>query len=468
MNTNTTYDFDLLVIGAGSAGARATRLACERGLNVCVVEDGMFGGTCVNVGCVPKKLFSFAGEYGCAIRDAQGYGWHASTPDFPTPDFQWNTLRDNKDTIVNGINSKVADILTTKGATVINGRATFLNAQSVRVDAKDGSTHTYTAQRFLIATGCTPWVPSIPGIEHAISSFDAFYFDTLPKRIVVVGSGYIGVEFASIFQNLGVHVDLVIRKNAILSFLDKEVCIFATAEMEKTGMTIHKNTNITEITKNGNVYTCHTDTDNTIQTDCVFYATGRRPNLAPLALDTTGVKTENGAIVVNESYQTNIPHIYAVGDVLNRAQLTPIAIREAVAFISHTYDNATHIKIDYDKIPTAVFCFPNIGTVGLSEQEATAQGYTVDIYATTSRGIKNAMANNGRDTLLKLVVDTKTDTVLGVHMVGEYAGEIIQALGVAITAGATKADFDNTIAIHPTMAEEFVTMTSPVRTVSPQ
>ncbi len=449
-----TYDFDLLVIGAGSGGARAARMAAELGLKVAVVEDGMFGGTCVNVGCVPKKLFAYGGEYALAIRDAKAYGWQTDTPVF-----DWQTMRTNKDAIVNRINGKIVEILSNSGVQVINGRAKIIAPHSVMVH----DSQTYTAQRILIAVGGTPYLPNIKGIEHAATSYDAFYLDTLPKRAVVVGSGYIAVEFASIFHNMGVQTDLIVRKHTTMRFLDADISEFATAQIQQNGVQVHLKTKITEIQKTDTEYVCYTHTGDQIATDFVLYAVGRVPNVKNLGLKNAGVTvTDKGAIPVNQDFATNIPHMYAIGDVIDRVQLTPVALQEAMTFINRVYGDKTAV-MEYANIPTAVFSTPNVAMVGLTEQQARHQGYEYDIYRTTFGGLKNDMAGNPLKTMMKLVVDTKTDRVLGVHMVGDHAGEIIQGFAVAVKSGVTKTDFDNTIGIHPTTAEEFVTMRTPIQ-----
>lgn len=448
----TQKDFDLLVIGAGSGGARAARMAAQLGLKVAIIEESMFGGTCVNVGCVPKKLFAYGGEYALSINDAKAYGW-----DIPTPRFDWQTLRDNKDTIVNRINGKITEILSQHGVHVIKGRGKIIAPHSVQVNADK----IYMAKRILIAVGSTPYLPNIPGIEHVGTSYDTFYLPKLPQRMVIVGSGYIAVEFASIFHNLGVKTDLIVRKNSTMRFLDTDIATFATEQIQQNGVTIHLHTQITKVEKFDNIYICHTNTGQTIETDFVLYAIGRVPNTEKLGLENAGVITQNKAIPVNADFATNVAHIYALGDVINRMQLTPVALREAITFINRVYKNSTD-TMEYTNIPTAIFCTPNVATVGLTEQQAKQQGYNTAVYRTRFKGIKNDMANSPLKTMIKLVVDTKTDKVLGVHMVGEHAGEIVQGFAVAITAGASKTDFDNTIGIHPTIAEEFVTMRTSV------
>ncbi len=448
------YDFDLLVIGAGSGGARASRMAAELGVKVAVVEDGMFGGTCVNVGCVPKKVFAYGGEYALAMRDAQGYGWQVDSPVF-----DWHTIRHNKDAIVDRINGKIADTLAASGVHVINGRAKITAPHKVQVDNGD----TYTAKRILIAVGGTPYLPPIEGIEHASTSYDVFYLDTLPKRAVVVGSGYIAVEFASIFHNMGVKTDLIVRKHTTMRFLDADISAFATAQIQQNGVHMHLHTQVTKIVKTDNGYVCHIDSGEAIETDFVLYAIGRVPNTEKLGLENAGVAvTDKGAIRVNDDFATNVPHIYAIGDVIDRVQLTPVALQEAMTFIHRVYGDKTAV-MTYENIPTAIFSTPNVATVGLTEQQAKQQGYTYDIYRTAFSGLKNEMAGSPLKTMIKLVVDKHTDRMLGVHMVGEHAGEIVQGFAVAIKTGATKADFDNTLGIHPTTAEEFVTMRTPVK-----
>ncbi|MGB1361070.1 MAG: glutathione-disulfide reductase [Alphaproteobacteria bacterium] len=440
-----SFDYDLFVIGAGSGGVRASRMGASMGLKVAVAEDGMMGGTCVNVGCVPKKLFTYAGNFAHSFDDAKGYGFTTEKPKF-----DWKTLRTNKDNEINRLNGIYNNMLKNAGVEIIDGYAVLKDKNTVTVNGKD-----YTAERILITVGSTPVLPNIEGIELAGTSFDAFYMDELPNEITVVGGGYIAVEFASIFASLGAKVKLLVR-SSILKEFDGETVEFAKNQMEQNGVEFITGCNIEKLSKDGDKIICHTDKGD-IQSDFVMYATGRKPYVENLGLENAGVKTENGAIVVNDDFQTNVPSIYALGDVINRMQLTPVALGEAMVFLNRVYGDKTK-TMDYSNIATAVFCYPNMGTVGLSQEDAIAQGYDIDIYKSDFKPMKNTLSGSPFRSFMKLVVDTKSDRVLGAHMVGDDAGEIIQGIGIAVKAGLTKADFDNTIGIHPTSAEEFVTM----------
>lgn len=448
------YDYDLFVIGAGSGGVRAARMAATMGVKVGITEDRYLGGTCVNVGCVPKKLFVYASHYHEDFADAAGYGWQV-----PEAQFNWPTLRDRKNAEIERLNGIYRNLLVNSGCDLLNGRGRLVDPHTVAVGDK-----TYTAERILIATGGWPNVPDIPGKEHIITSNEVFYLEQFPKRAVVVGGGYIAVEFAGIFAGLGAKTDLIYRGDLFLRGFDRDIREFVAQEVAKKAVNLRFNNNIEAIKKqaDGSYLLSLTD-GSTLETDCVMYATGRVPNVQGLGLDALGIEQQkNGAIVVNDTFQTNVPSVYAVGDVTDKIQLTPVALAEGMALVRHLYKGGDG-KVDYNLIPTAVFCHPNIGTVGLSEEQARKEGYAVDIYRSEFRAMKHTMSGRDERTLMKMVVDKATDKVLGVHMVGPDAGEIVQGLAVALKAGATKAVFDSTIGIHPTAAEEFVTMREPVK-----
>ena len=450
----STYDYDLFVIGAGSGGVRAARMAASMGVRVAITEDKYLGGTCVNVGCVPKKLFVYASQFQEAFNDASGFGWSVGDTAF-----NWPTLRDRKNEEILRLNGIYRNLLVNSGCHLIEGRGSLVDDHTVEVDGQQ-----YTAERILVATGGWPFIPDIPGKEHIISSNEVFYLEDFPRRAVVVGGGYIAVEFAGIFAGLGVDTRLIYRGDLFLRGFDRDLREFVAQEVEKKGVNLHFNNNIEAIEKQADGSLLLTLSDGSQQvTDCVLYATGRVPNVAGLGLEKLGIaQQKNGAIIVNDTFQTNVPSIYAIGDVIDRVQLTPVALAEGMALVRHLYQQG-NAQVDYDLIPTAVFCQPNIGTVGLSEEQAREQGIDIDIYRSEFRAMKHTMSGNTERTLMKMIVDKVTDKVLGVHMVGPDAGEIIQGMGVALKAGATKAVFDATIGIHPTAAEEFVTMREPVK-----
>lgn len=450
----SSYDFDLFVIGAGSGGVRAGRMAAAMGVKVAVAEDRYLGGTCVNVGCVPKKLFVYASHYAESFEEAAGFGLTASDVSF-----DWPTLRDNKTKEIERLNGIYNNLLTNAGCTLINGRATLVDANTVAVGDE-----TYTAERILVAVGGWPNIPEFPGNEHVISSNEVFYLDEFPKRAIVVGGGYIAVEFAGIFAGLGAQTSLIYRGEMFLRGFDNEVREFTAQEVAKKHVDLRFNNNIEKIEKqaDGSLLAYLTD-GSTLEADCIMYATGRIPKVDNLGLEKLGIaQGKNGAILVNEEYQTNVPSVYAIGDVTDRVQLTPVALAEGMALVRNLYGNQNQ-KVDYDLIPTAVFCQPNIGTVGLTEEQAREQYSNIDIYKSDFRAMKHTLSGSEERTFMKMIVDKDTDKVLGVHMVGPDAGEIIQGIGIALKAGATKAVFDSTIGIHPTAAEEFVTMREPVK-----
>jgi len=446
------FDYDLFTIGAGSGGVRASRFAANFGARVAVAEDKYLGGTCVNVGCIPKKLLSYAAHYHEDFADAAGFGWHLETPKF-----DWATLIANKDREISRLNGIYERLLTGAGVTIMNGRATIVDPHTVQVGGKN-----VTARHILVAVGGWPVVPDIPGAEHAITSNEAFHMPTLPRRVAVGGGGYIAVEFASIFKGLGAQTSLLYRGERLIREFDADLGTTLAAEMSKKGVAIRFKTSIAAIEKAANGELMLTLSDGSKLTcDLVLNATGRAPNTRGLGLEQAGVAlNEKGAIVVDKNYQTAVPSIHAIGDAINRLQLTPVALAEGMVVADRLFNTATR-SMSYDFVPTAIFSHPNVGTVGLSEAQARQQ-HEVKIFRSTFKALKHTLSGNEERTMMKLVVDAKTDCVLGAHMVGPDAGEIIQGFAVALKCGATKAQFDATIGIHPTMAEEFVTMREPV------
>ena len=447
------YDFDLFVIGAGSGGVRAARFAAGFGAKVAVAESRYLGGTCVNVGCVPKKLLVYGAHYAEDIGQAQGYGW---TIDGAT--FDWKTLIANKDREIQRLNGIYRSILVDSGVTLLQAHARLADAHTVEVEGKQ-----YTAEHILIATGGWPHVPAIPGREHAITSNEAFYLESLPRRVLVVGGGYIAVEFASIFHGCGADTKLLYRGELFLRGFDGSLRDHLKDEMIKKGVDLQFNADIVHIDKQADGSLLATLEDGrTLEADCIFYATGRRPMLDNLGLEQVGVALDaRGFIAVDDEYRTSVSSILAIGDVIGRVQLTPVALAEGMAVARRLFKPEQYRKVDYTSIPTAVFSLPNMATVGLTEEEAREQGYKVTIFESRFRPMKLTMTDSLERSLMKLVVDADTDRVLGCHMAGPDAGEIMQGLGVALKAGATKQMFDDTLGIHPTAAEEFVTMRTP-------
>lgn len=445
-----THDYDLFVIGAGSGGVRAARMSAGFGASVAVAEDRYLGGTCVNVGCVPKKLFVYASHFAEEFANARGFGWKLETPSF-----NWPTLLNNKNKEISRLNGIYQSLLDNTGVTLFEDRATIVDAHTVSV-----SNQNITAKRILVATGGWPSVPEIPGKEHIITSNEAFFLESLPERMVVVGGGYIAVEFAGIFNGLGVDTSLLYRSSLFLRGFDMEIRQHLAEEMRKKGIKLEFDTNITSIEKTDGEFKAKLTDERTLSTDLIMYATGRHPNTQNLGLEQAGVEmNEKNAVIVNEHYQTSIPSIYAIGDVTDRINLTPVATAEGTVLARALYNDQATI-VDYADIPTCVFSQPNLGTVGLTEEQAREKYTHIDIYKSTFMPMKFSLSDNDERTFMKLVVDKTTDRVVGVHMLGPEAGEIIQGIGIAIKAGATKAQFDATIGIHPTTAEEFVTMRS--------
>lgn len=447
----TNYDYDLFVIGAGSGGVRAARMSASHGAKVAVAEEYRVGGTCVIRGCVPKKLFVYASQFHEEFEDAAGFGWTV-----PKPHFDWNVLRDNKDKEIDRLNGIYIRNLSNSGVEIFDSRAVLKDAHTVHLT---GLGKDVSADKILIATGAWPNMPDIPGIEHAITSNEAFHLDRLPQRVVVVGGGYIAVEFAGIFNGLGLDTTLMYRGPMILRGFDLDLRATLQEEMVKKGMTVRTESDIASIEKlpSGALKLILKD-DSELEVDAVMYATGRNPNSANLGLEELGIKMNGkGAIEVDRYSQTAVENIYAVGDVTDRANLTPVAIREGAAFAETVFNN-NPMAVDHSNIPTAVFSQPEIGTVGISEEEARETFGEIDIYKSTFRPMKHTLSGRDERTMMKIIVDAATDKVVGCHVIGPHSGELIQAIGIAVVMGATKAQFDMTVAVHPTAAEELVTM----------
>ncbi|MNB57695.1 Glutathione amide reductase [compost metagenome] len=448
------YDFDLYVIGAGSGGVRAARFAAGFGAKVAVAESRYLGGTCVNVGCVPKKLLVYGAHFAEDFEQASGFGWSLGEANF-----DWATLIANKDREINRLNGIYRNLLVNSGVTLHEAHAKIVGPHEVEVNGER-----FTAKNILIATGGWPQIPEIPGREHAIGSNEAFFLKELPKRVLVVGGGYIAVEFAGIFHGLGANTTLLYRGDLFLRGFDGSVRKHLQEELTKRGLDLQFNADIARIDKqvDGSLKATLKD-GRVLEADCVFYATGRRPMLDNLGLENTDVQlNDKGFIKVDEQYQTSEPSILALGDVIGRVQLTPVALAEGMAVARRLFKPEQYRPVDYKMIPTAVFSLPSIGTVGLTEEEAREAGHDVVIFESRFRPMKLTLTECQEKNLMKLVVDGKTDKVLGCHMVGPDAGEIVQGLAIALKAGATKRDFDDTIGVHPTAAEEFVTMRTPV------
>lgn len=448
------FDVDLFVIGGGSGGVRAARIAAGHGARVTVAEEYRMGGTCVIRGCVPKKLLVYASHVHQEIEDAAGFGWT-----IPPARFDWPTLIANKDREIARLEAAYTANVEKAGARIVKTRAVFEDPHTLRLTTGE----TVRAKHILIATGGAPnHGTAIPGIEHVISSNEAFHLPALPRRIVIQGGGYIALEFAGIFAGLGSDVTVVYRGDNILRGFDEDVRSHLRAEMEKLGIAIITGCTVTKIDRHGDEFTTHLSSGASLSSEQVMFAIGRYPNVANLGLEKAGVaiNPKNGGIAVDGFSRTNVPHIYAIGDVTHRINLTPVAIREGHAF-ADTVFGKREVRVDHQDIPTAVFSQPEVGTVGLTEAEARKNFTHVDIYKATFRPMKATMS--GRDTrmLMKLIVDGKTDRVLGCHIVGEAAAEMVQLVGVAMKMHATKADFDATMALHPTAAEELVTMRTP-------
>lgn len=445
------FEFDLIVIGAGSGGVRAARMAAADGARVAVVEDRYMGGTCVNVGCVPKKLYVYASEYGKGFSDSRGFGWRTERPDF-----DWSVLRDNKKAEITRLNGIYEDLLAGVNAQRIDGRGSIVDAHTVAVNG----TH-YSADKILIATGGWPHVPDFPGNDLVLSSNEIFDLDSFPERLLVVGGGYIAVEFAGIFNGLGSQVTQLYRGPLFLRGFDQDIRQHAAQEIRKSGVDLRFEINVAAISRTDFGLQVELTDGSSVEADAVLYATGRKPHLAGLGLENVDVAlTDEGTIAVDADFRTTEPSIFALGDVIGGMELTPVALAEGMAFARKQFGNPNK-RVDYDFIPTAVFCQPNIGTVGFTEEDARETFGDITLFKSTFRPMKHTISGRDEKTFMKLIVETATDRVVGVHMLGPDAGEIMQGIAIALRAGATKAVFDSTIGIHPTAAEEFVTMREP-------
>lgn len=446
--------YDLIVIGAGSGGVRAARLAAAKGKRVAVVEGRALGGTCVNVGCVPKKLFVYASQFAEQFEQSRGYGWSLSEPQF-----DWPTLRDNKTAEIERLNGIYQLLLNNSGAEIIRGWARVAGPHHVSVALEDGSECELYGEAILLATGGQPFIPALPGAEMAVSSNEMFYLPQLPERAVVVGGGYIAVEFAGILNGLGVDTTLIYRGPKLLKIFDGELAERLAEAMQQAGIKLCLNSDVVAIhSDHGEPQCVELNDGRHIDAGLVLYATGRRAATEQLGLETTGVVLrDNGSVVVDENYTTAEPSIYAIGDIIDRLQLTPVAIREAVVLIDQLYGDGQAV-LSYADIPTAIFSQPEIGTVGPSEEQAKVEFARLDVYVTEFKPMLATLGGHGGKIVMKLLVDGSSDRVIAAHMLGEHAAETIQGLAIAIKAGATKADFDSTVGIHPSAAEEWVTL----------
>lgn len=448
--------FDLLVIGAGSGGVRASRVAASLGAKVAVVEERALGGTCVNVGCIPKKLYVYASQFKEQFERARAYGWQADNIRF-----DWNGLRDNTQKEIRRLNGVYGRILDNAGVTLLRGHARLLGNGQVQVGES-----LYRAERIILAVGGWPYIPDIDGRDYAITSNEIFTLPELPSRAVVVGGGYIACEFASFLNGMGVETHLVYRGPLILRGFDDDIRQMMVEQMGHKGVHLHLNTEVDAIVKHApSGLEARLNTGVGLSADTVIYATGRKPLLDNLGIENTRIELdERGAIVVDEHYQTTEPNVYAIGDVIGRMELTPVALAEGMDLAHRLYggEKTGPGPVAYSLVPTAVFTQPNIATVGLSETQAKDRGIEFDVYRASFTPLPLSLTQSAEKVMVKLLVEKSSDRVIGCHMVGADAGEVIQGLAVAMTAGATKADFDRTIGIHPTVAEEFVTLREPV------
>lgn len=452
------FDYDFFVIGAGSGGVRASRTAATLGARTAIAEERFFGGTCVNVGCIPKKLYTYAAQFSHHIRDAKAYGWQLAT----TPVFDWALLKQNKDKEINRLNGIYKNILNSAGVDIIEGRAVITGPNQIGIGDR-----VITAHHILVATGGRPESPAIPGIELALNSDDFFELTEQPKTVAVVGGGYIATELAGVFAGLGSHVHLIHRGDRLLRGFDTEIADFVTESMQ-TYSNLLLNTQVSRIGRSAKSATgivVHLDDQRELEVDQILFATGRKPNTQNMGLEAVGVRLgEGGEVLVNDQFESSVPGIYAVGDVIDRMALTPVALAEGQILARRLFagDALRKQQLSYDLIPSAVFCEPQLATVGLTEAQARTKFPALKVFKSRFRPLKHTLTGAVEFTLMKMLVDGATDKVVGIHMAGTDAAEIIQGMAVALQAGATKADFDDTLGIHPTAAEEFVTMRTPV------
>lgn len=444
-------DFDIIVVGAGSGGIRLARTCASMGARVAIIEADDFGGACVNVGCIPKKLFVYASEIKEEMSGFDGLGW-----DIGSSQFSWNKLLLNKDTEITRLNDLYENLIAEHEIEVIKGFGKVTGPNEVTVNDR-----VLITRYIVLATGSWPTVPSVPGKEHIITSNEMFFLDELPRSAVIWGGGYIGLEFAGILNGFGVEVTVVNRGDKLLNGFDHDVSEFIAKEIQKKGIKVLTGTNIEAVTKVNNGLKVDLNNETSVRADIVMAATGRKARVRGVGLEATGVElTGSDHIAVSENLQTSVPSIYAIGDVIGTPQLAPVALEQAMVLAKNLFEGGEAV-VDYNLIPSAVFCQPNVGVIGMSEQEAKANGHEVTVYKTEFTPLKNRLSKNTEKTMMKLVVDAKSDRVLGAHMVGKDAGEIVQGLAVAIRLGATKKDLDSTMGVHPTSAEEFLSMRTP-------
>lgn len=447
--TKEIQHYDYFVIGAGSGGVRSARIAATHGAKTGIAEGSDLGGTCVNLGCVPKKIMSYAADQHMAYEDGPGYGWDANKPGF-----KWERLIENKDKEILRLNGAYQNTLDNAGVTIHRSFAKFIDDNTLDIGGQ-----TITADNILIATGGRALKPNIPGGEHCLTSDDFFHMKHMPKNPIIIGGGYIAVEFAHILHGLGANVTLLYRGELFLRGFDEDIRTHLRGEMEKAGIKLMFNVGHNRIEKRGDVYAHICDDGEEICGDAIIAAVGRSPNTQNLGLENTEISMDKkGHIIVDKEYKTSVDHIYAVGDVTDTPKLTPVAIKEGHVLADRLFGKMAGRNVNYDNLATAVFSQPAIGTIGMSEERAREEGYEVDIYKSNFRAMKFILPGREERTLMKLVVDKKTDRVLGLHMCGLDAPEIVQGFAVAMNLGATKADFDRTMPIHPTSAEEFVTL----------
>lgn len=445
---SVNFDYDLFVIGAGSGGVRAARMSAALGAKVAIAEERYLGGTCVNVGCIPKKLFVYGSHFSEEFDDATAYGWRVGTTEF-----EWRTLLENKNREIARLNEIYRNLLESPGVEIFETHAEFVDPHTLRVGGKE-----VAAKNVLVATGSQPTVPEFPGRELVTTSDDAFYFERLPSSVIVVGGGYIAVEFAGIYAGFGVDTTLLYRGPLFLRGFDDSVREFVRDQLRAKGVDLRFDTVVSKVERVGSKKIAHLQDGTSLGAQEILYATGRAPLTSSCGLARAGVELgSNGEILVDAQYRSNVDHIYAIGDVIDRAQLTPVAIAEGMCIAYNLFGGETR-QVQYDDIPTSVFCQPNIGTVGPTETDALQKYPDLQVFESSFRPLKHTMSDNQERSYMKLLVDGDSQRVVAAHMVGADAGEIIQGLAVAIKAGATKTDFDSTIGIHPTAAEEFVTM----------